>query len=209
MKRKNGFVVLVLLLFVLSACGPSQTTQSNAKDHSKNTSSNKQKSNSQSKKKSQKKNSQKKQQNESSAIPESKWTPAEKVSVQFVKGYYDPNKATRQKAVDQYVNDEVKALFQLGVGLTPRHTIQSVKVMESVKETNKGVHFKMVLLHVGTKDGKLHEWISLVKDQRIEYLYSRNKMGKKNYKKYDQLRSKFKTPIPDEIKQQQKETSSK
>lgn len=179
--------IFFAFMLALSACGSGQTMQSDSpKKSDKGTAGNQ-------------KTTQKK-----------KLSQDEKAALAFLKGYDSQDKSTRQQAVNKYISGPAKKLFELGASSSPTHQWSNFKVIESLKKKDKqGKQATLVLLHTNDEKGNLYERIAAVENGKVIYVYSPNSSDKSLKNTYKKLRADFKTPIPDKIKQQQKEEVNK
>lgn len=179
--------MIFALLLTLSACGSGQTMQSDSpKKSDKGTSTNQ-------------KTTQKK-----------KLSQDEKAALAFLKGYDSQDKSKRQQAVNKFISGPAKKLFELGASSSPTHQWTNFKVIESIKKKDKqGKQATLVLLHANDENGNLYERIAAVENGKVIYVYSPKSSDKSIKQTYKKLRADFKTPIPAQIKQQQKAESSK
>ncbi|TCP24915.1 hypothetical protein EV207_12218 [Scopulibacillus darangshiensis] len=132
----------------------------------------------------------------------------EKMVLKFIAGYDSEDEDTRVKAVDDYVADETKDIYKLGAAAPPEDKKSDYKVIESIKQKEDGKEATLVLLHSLDDNKELHESIFAVMNHKVLFSYSPESSDQEMRKAFKDLRSNFKTPVPEAVKKQMKEQAA-
>ncbi|WP_070119575.1 FxLYD domain-containing protein [Bacillus marinisedimentorum] len=135
------------------------------------------------------------------------------------KEYYEAmfaDEETQKAYINDYIHSETQGLYELSAGTvteSDKANSQNPKVIESISGKEDGEEWKAVLVHLDDKNGDLRENIhAYAKDDETFKLFmvlSGNAEDQDMKESYEEMRGRFDTPVPAEVKQRQKEEEGK
>ncbi|WP_052712077.1 DUF4352 domain-containing protein [Domibacillus indicus] len=131
-----------------------------------------------------------------------KLTEDEKLALAFYKIYMKGTDAeAKEKFVSENVPEEAALLFSFGADEEGSDDYNDLKVIESIHKKEDGEEGTIVLLHSTTAEGGLEESIAAIMNGKFVMTYSPYAEDAEFRSAFEELRSEFKAPVPDETKE--------